>query len=900
MSNKTRKRIWPVSLMAAIAAVAMLAVVAATVWTPGAAQAQAPVVGPGGLQATADSDSQITLTWNAGLGHTTYELQRSGGGPFGGGYTTVSNAIAVNATTYQDTGLDANTRYTYRVRGVSAGGETAWSNEASATTNAATIDPTEPVAGAITSSSTSAGAGTEVKVVIDSFPHNATAGSSVVLYLEDDYQVPDSIDKDNVYFTVKNADGTDPDADQNGGGRVYITDPIEVNDDNHFGGDDDWDIRVFIPDMNDADDTPYNGPEAGQKVTLTFTKAAGIKNPTEAHDSKNDYADGFKASYAVLDADDSVPDAPEGNTVDDLIVKAKISLSDEDNSRGYELTVTGSGFNNGTSAGVYVLNRMPAGDTDLAKAQDVIANGILVGDAEVGGDDKAAVTFEVTVPTFMAGDGNYIVMVDGEGRASFDDIEQFELEPSIRVVPSTVSAGDTVNVFAQDFPTVNASFDSSAFKLAGQTMFNGRSIGATGDGIGRDHSATATFVVPGGLKGIVRVDAKWGDTSENTKITIAPSSLTLSKEEVSANESITIRGSGFGDGAGCLESATISGAELVLISDDDVSGTDCIDVEVSSAGQFAATVAIWSDGSTNPALTPGTHTIEVKDDEGFTGSATIVIKEPTLMVSPDVAGPRDYITISGTNWPVENDEGGNIEEVKIDIGNGLDDEDADPDASGRWSVTYRVDGDVTIPSTVQVKATYGEGSEIVEVASFSVPAATLTVSPTSAGPGDTVTLSATGFSLFESDIEVKIGSVRVNVPDGTVTGRDGEIEGLEVIVPALDPALYTVQLKVDETVTIGELTVLDDSVAGTATALPDAVSDLGDNLEAIFHFNNTSKEWTFYDPRPEFADLNTLNELNSGQPYWILVGESQEGVNWNNRLVNFTCAADDCWNLEIW
>ena len=34
---------------------------------------------------------------------------------------------------------------------------------------------------------------------------------------------------------------------------------------------------------------------------------------------------------------------------------AKISLSDVDNSRGYEMTVTGSGFNNGTTAGVHVL-----------------------------------------------------------------------------------------------------------------------------------------------------------------------------------------------------------------------------------------------------------------------------------------------------------------------------------------------------------------------------------------------------------------------------------------------------------------------------------------------------------------------------------------------------------------
>ena len=80
-------------------------------------------------------------------------------------------------------------------------------------------------------------------------------------------------------------------------------------------------------------------------------------------------------------------------------------------------------------------------------------------------------------------------------------------------------------------------------------------------------------------------------------------------------------------------------------------------------------------------------------------------------------------------------------------------------------------------------------------------------------------------------------------------------------------------------------------MSGVAAELPGAVSDLGDNLDAIFHFNNTNKAWTFYDPRPEFADLNTLSELNAGQPYWILVKDSQEDVDWNGRLVSFTCAA---------
>ena len=68
MSNKTRKRILPVSLATAIGVVAMLAVVATLAWTPGTARAQAPFLGPTNLQAAAASDSEITLSWTGGLG----------------------------------------------------------------------------------------------------------------------------------------------------------------------------------------------------------------------------------------------------------------------------------------------------------------------------------------------------------------------------------------------------------------------------------------------------------------------------------------------------------------------------------------------------------------------------------------------------------------------------------------------------------------------------------------------------------------------------------------------------------------------------------------------------------------------------------------------------------------
>ena len=242
------------------------------------------------------------------------------------------------------------------------------------------------------------------------------------------------------------------------------------------------------------------------------------------------------------------------------------------------MTVTGSGFNNGTTAGVYVLanarfavatwwntldcakmkmymgsdsNRFcfnytldesamsytvgsdaDHADFDALSADDmkkysdmvysshlcriIVDDGTEVGSALVGSDDKVAVTFEVTAPTFQPGNVNYICMVDGEGRMSNTDVEDFNLEPSIKVVPSSVSSGDTVNVFAQDYPASAGGFVE--LKLAGRSLYmtggTSNTVSVNSGSIGDDGSGTATFKVPGGYEGVLRIDAKWGTVNE--------------------------------------------------------------------------------------------------------------------------------------------------------------------------------------------------------------------------------------------------------------------------------------------------------------------------------------------------------------------------------------------------
>ena len=172
--------------------------------------------------------------------------------------------------------------------------------------------------------------------------------------------------------------------------------------------------------------------------------------------------------------------------------------------------------------------------------------------------------------------------------------------------------------------------------------------------------------MPGGVSGTVEVAVETdGPSDKTTTIVVDPASLTLSQAEVAPNASIIISGSGFNEGA-LIPVENIEMDDEPLVVDD--AGTVSCDreispsrecVKVTSSGEFTATVRVWtaygdapSGSNANPALDDGDYTIKVKDEDGFEGKGTITILEPTVKVTPETASPRDFIVISGENWPI--------------------------------------------------------------------------------------------------------------------------------------------------------------------------------------------------------------------------------------------------------
>jgi hypothetical protein len=94
---------------------------------------------PSGLNATAISSSQTNLNWTAGtsscaVSYNVFRSTTSGFTPSG------SNPVAsgVSGTSFSDAGLAASTTYFYLIEAINSGGTSGPSNQATATTNAAT------------------------------------------------------------------------------------------------------------------------------------------------------------------------------------------------------------------------------------------------------------------------------------------------------------------------------------------------------------------------------------------------------------------------------------------------------------------------------------------------------------------------------------------------------------------------------------------------------------------------------------------------------------------------------------------------------------------------------------------------------------------------------------------
>ncbi len=131
--------------------------------------AQPAPAAPGSLTATADSATQISLSWPAGANATSYRVERKGPGE--SSFTEI--ASGVTSTSFVDSGRAPNSTYSYQVRSENSAGLSTYSPVGSATT------PQQAASGFSSADINATPAG-DTTVVTSGSDYNVTAGGADV------------------------------------------------------------------------------------------------------------------------------------------------------------------------------------------------------------------------------------------------------------------------------------------------------------------------------------------------------------------------------------------------------------------------------------------------------------------------------------------------------------------------------------------------------------------------------------------------------------------------------------------------------------------------------------------------------------------------------------------------
>ena len=655
----------------------------------------------------------------------------------------------------------------------------------------------------------------------------------------------------------------------------------------------------------------------GNAVPLTLS---GYKVQVATSNSPSRVA--TNASVNDCYPDDDMRTGPCG-----AVIPRKITLSDQDGARGSTITVVGKGFRNSLTATVW-------NDENGNGRRDPTENDLTTG-LTTGSDDFTA-TVTITNPPFSSITAtNGINAVDGRNRTIItgrtytnpisgttyeERIPQYILESSILVTPGTASIGDTVQVTARDFLGNGViSDETTRISIGGVSVpvVSGDSVSSTGDatfditipnGVA---SGTQNLVVSDGPKGDVRKkdDATYGYLTShdivNTggarfNMVISGAQLTVTpSENLVPNQTVTLVGRGFSTG-GTAEINVDRGESGATISGDDTylkafseNLNEGHEVEIDNAGNWSASFVI---PVTSTTTTPGDHELTITDTDGRSGTVVLNTSPRTLTLTPPSGRVGTRVQIEGVGFPADNRAVGSstTESVSIRYSEGAIPRTVvtlTPDGSGNIRGWFTVPLGAGIPSTNAVRATFQvDRVTVTTSAVHEVPRAGITLDPESGPSGTVVTITGEGFKRFTNVGDIMVGTLAV--------GEAGHTDGAgtfhaEFLVPGANTGAQAITVEVGNTTASATFTVTDDPFVPTpapeAAPMPpaDALAAVianENNLVRVWQFDASMQNeapdfgWSLYDPRPLFADANTIEMVSGGKFYWINVQNEQTAM----------------------
>ena len=697
-------------------------------------------------------------------------------------------------------------------------------------------------------------------------------------------------------------------------------------------------VRIGDADPSTSDMTGVGNQDLapGALVSVSFSNAAGITVPTEgntafqAHGMATDEIDVFHSDATSTGFETVGEVEPRINRV--------LELDSDDGTLGEEVTIVGKGFKGGSTLTLFVDTN---GDGKRQNTESVLLTGV-----PVGSDDTFNVDFTVT-SAIQAG-GNLIQVIDGEGNgacrlttgsagrcADADDAAEFKLKGRVIVSPDTAGRGDTITITLEDWAeneaVLSATIGGACIEIPGLTECHGMETNTGSAPMVTSAEVTFTTTVPNDapLGNTLLIVATPGE-DEDTDFTTTGATLNLSLAEAVPNQSLTLSGTGYTDDSSsdpfiCESNITI--AEVAILFDpdtatdfrttDELEAAGCeagdLAVDVTSGGTWVTTIIVPVESGT---LRDGVaHEVKVTDSSGREGTKSLLFPERTMVVTPLECGTRCIIQVFGTGFPADNDDGVAVNiNVRYDCGGSCSDNDnVDTDTAGRFTAELEVPSRAPIPSDNTISAVITADGVVQTprpTVKHFIPQAEVELSLSKGPSGTIVDVTGRFFSAFTAVERIEFGGLNALGGRSPTTGSNGSWEITGLLVPDLDEGIHSVIARIgtdDREVTANTIfEVTTRGLIGVPTTAAEAMAPLTDDnlLERAFHFNNANKVWTFYDPRPEFADSNTIEEFFSGGVYWIKVTQDTEVI-LNNQTRNLACLSagtpeEDCWSLIVW
>lgn len=661
---------------------------------------------------------------------------------------------------------------------------------------------------------------------------------------------------------------------------------------------------------------------AGGTATVVFSQLAGIKNPTLATTTaKIGAATGTEAKV------------DSGN----IAILRTLSRSPSSGIRGTSTTVSGVGWAPATTANVRLqvdantTTGATAGGvdgfgvdlmTDAGKAFTTAPTLVAVGDTIINITDgslaviTAVTAFTITgnltggaanawvatntyrilraatlgsglvasdgtftssaisasVGPFVAG-SNTLVVLDGSGLGSLITTA-FTVNPSFTITPSSGKPNDTVSVTTRDYPATGTTILTATFEGAALTTVPALPITHV---LG---AATFTFVVPQGTAGdknVVIGDNTAIPVTSTGKFTVTGIPIVASPASGVIGNTVTLTGSGF-PGVNIAAGSIQFGGQP----------WNTLPVTISG-GQFATTLNLSGAAVESAAATPGTYTITVVDNTGFSGTATYTVAARSITVTPDSSAMGSSIVIRGVGFPANR-----IALISYGLAGGIGTGLIDPAGNFAGAVvvpTGLTPGSInTITATSQTAAT--PPTTVTATATHSIPAGAVTLSVTSANPGSTVRVNGTGFPAFSMVATLTIGGLNALPLPAPATDGVGSFSA-NILVPALPvgPTIVVVTVGVAPQPTVTGTTLV--TITTTAITPGVALAGIAGKYTRVWGYNAITKTHLLYDPAvPAISDLTVLTR---GQGYWINATEAVTLVYGANQYVLVAG-----WNLIGW